>query len=179
MPRLLYDGNGRTGRIVNILYLVKQGLLKIPVLYLSRYINQNKIEYYQLLQAVREEQAWEDWVLFILTGVEETSQQTIVLVEEIKHLMLATKQKMRSELPRIYSQDLLNNLFRHPYTKIEFVMDELQVTRQTAAKYLDTLVSIGLLQKHRIAKGNFYLNAELYGLLLNANSVIIGKPNKS
>ncbi|MEM9008796.1 MAG: Fic family protein, partial [Cyanobacteria bacterium P01_F01_bin.86] len=170
-----YDGNGRTGRILNILYLVKQGLLKIPVLYLSRYINQNKVEYYRLLQAVREQQAWEDWVLFVLTGVEETSRQTIVLVEEIRRLMWVTKQRMRDELPKIYSQDLLNNLFRHPYTKIEFVMDELQVTRQTAAKYLDELVRIGLLQKHRVAKENFYLNAGLYDLLLNASSVMRGE----
>jgi Fic family protein len=159
-----YDANGRTGRIINILYLVKQDLLKIPVLYLSRYINQNKLDYYRLLQAVRTENDWEGWVLFMLDGVEQTSQQTIVLIEGIKRLMLAAKQKMRTELPKIYSQDLLNNLFRHPYTKIEFVLDELQITRQTAAKYLDELVSIGLLQKHRIAKENFYLNGNYSGL---------------
>jgi Fic family protein len=165
-----YDGNGRTGRIINILYLVRQGLLKNPVLYLSRYINQNKADYYRLLQAVRSENAWEEWVLFILDGVEETSRQTIVLIEEINRLMLAAKQKMRAELPKIYSQDLLNNLFRHPYTKIEFVVEELQVTRKTAAKYLDELVDIGLLQKHRITKDNFYLNVGLYELLLNVGS---------
>jgi Fic family protein len=165
-----YDGNGRTGRIINILYLVRQGLLKNPVLYLSRYINQNKADYYRLLQAVRSENAWEEWVLFILNGVEETSRQTIMLIEEINRLMLAAKQKMRAELPKIYSQDLLNNLFRHPYTKIEFVVEELQVTRKTAAKYLDELVDIGLLQKHRITKDNFYLNVGLYELLLNVGS---------
>jgi Fic family protein len=163
-----YDGNGRTGRIVNILYLVQQGLLKIPVLYLSRYINQNKLDYYRLLQAVRDdEQAWEDWVLFMLEGIEQTAQQTIQLIEAMKQLMQAAKQKLRAELPKIYSQDLLNNLFRHPYTKIEFVMDELQVTRQTASKYLDELVNIGLLQKYRVSKDNFYLNVELYELLRN------------
>jgi Fic family protein len=166
-----YDGNGRTGRIINILYLVQQGFLKIPVLYLSRYINQNKAEYYRLLQAVRvDENGWEGWVLFMLEGVEVTARQTIVLVEQIKHLMQIMKQRMRSELPKIYSQDLLNNLFRHPYTKIEFVSDELQVTRQTAAKYLDELVGIGLLQKYRIARDNFYLNVDLYNLLFNAHN---------
>jgi Fic family protein len=165
-----YDGNGRTGRIISILYLVRQGLLKNPVLYFSRYINQNKTDYYRLLQAVRSENAWEEWVLFILNGVEETSRQTIMLIEEINRLMLAAKQKMRAELPKIYSQDLLNNLFRHPYTKIEFVVEELQVTRKTAAKYLDELVDIGLLQKHRITKDNFYLNVGLYELLLNVGS---------
>ncbi len=163
-----YDGNGRTGRIINILYLVQQGLLKIPVLYLSRYINQNKAEYYRLLQVVRDdEKAWEDWVLFMLEGVEQTARQTIELVEAITHLMQVMKQQIRSELPKIYSQDLLNNLFRHPYTKIEFVVDELKITRKTAAKYLDELVEIGVLQKQRIVKDNFYLNIGLYELLLN------------
>ncbi len=162
-----YDANGRTGRIINILYLVKQDLLKIPVLYLSRYINRNKGEYYRLLQAVRDDSVWEQWVLFILEGVEETARETIILVSEIKNLMQAMKQKIRSELPKIYSQDLLNNLFYHPYTKIEFVVSELQVTRKTAAKYLDELVTIGLLKKHQIAKDNFYLNIGLYDLLLD------------
>ena len=162
-----YDANGRTGRIVNILYLVKQDLLKIPILYLSRYINRNKVDYYRLLQAVRDDHAWEAWILFMLNGVEETARETIVLVEEIKNLMRSMKQKMRDELPKIYSQDLLNNLFWHPYTKIEFVVNELKVTRKTAAKYLEELVEIGVLQKHRIVKDNFYLNIELYELLLN------------
>jgi Fic family protein len=165
-----YDGNGRTGRIINILYLVKQDLLKIPVLYLSRYINQNKADYYRLLQAVRTENAWEEWVLFILDGVEQTSRQTIVLIENIRRLMQMTKQKMRADLPKIYSHDLLNNLFHHPYTKIEFVVEELQITRKTAAKYLDELVEIGLLKKHRIGKENFYLNVSLYELLLNVGN---------
>jgi Fic family protein len=165
-----YDANGRTGRIINILYLVKQDLLKIPVLYLSRYINQNKSDYYRLLQAVRTENDWERWVLFMLDRVEQTSQQTIVLIEGIKRLMLFAKHKMRAELPKIYSQDLLNNLFRHPYTKIEFVVDELQITRKTAAKYLEETVSVGLLQKHRVAKENYYLNVGLYDLLLNVGS---------
>ena len=163
-----YDGNGRTGRILNILYLVQQDLLKIPVLYLSRYINQNKADYYRLLQAVRDNHDdWEDWVLFILVGVEQTSRETIALIEAIRQLMMVVKVKMRSELPRIYNQDLLNNLFRHPYTKIDFVAEELQISRQTASRYLDELVNVGLLQKHRIAKENFYLNVELFELLRN------------
>jgi Fic family protein len=163
-----YDGNGRTGRIVNVLYLVQQGLLKIPVLYLSRYINRNKSDYYRLLQAVRSnEQAWEDWVLFILIGVEQTAQQTIGLIDSIKQLMMAMKQRMRNELPKIYSQDLLNNLFRHPYTKIEFVAQELQIHRNTATKYLDELVELGMLSKYRMGKDNYYVNDELFQLLLH------------
>jgi Fic family protein len=162
-----YDGNGRTGRILNILYLVQQGLLDIPVLYLSRYINLNKAEYYRLLQAVRTEGDWEAWVLYVLEGIEQTSVETTALIQAIAALMLRYKHQLRSELPKIYSQDLINNLFRHPYTKIEFVMDELHVTRQTAAKYLDEVTRIGLLSKHRLGKENYYLNHALFELLLN------------
>ena len=163
-----YDGNGRTGRIINILYLVKQGLLDVPVLYLSRYINQNKADYYRLLQAVRTENNWHDWVFFMLDGVEQTSRQTTLMIQEIKKLMQDHKHLIREKLPRIYSQDLINNLFRHPYTKIEFIMDELQVHRNTAAKYLNELVKIGVLIRHKISKDNFYLNNALFQLLLNS-----------
>jgi Fic family protein len=162
-----YDGNGRTGRIINVLYLVKHGLLDSPVLYLSRYINQNKGEYYRLLQAVRDSDAWEEWVLFILDGVEQTSLQTIRLIRDMRDLMQSYKHKMRDELPKIYSQDLLNNLFCHPYTKIDFVVHELKVHRNTAKKYLEELVRIGLLEKHKMGKENFYLNASLFELLSN------------
>lgn len=163
-----YDGNGRTGRIINILYLVKQGLLDVPVLYLSRYINQNKADYYRLLQAVRTENNWHDWVFFMLDGIEQTSRQTTFMIQEIKNLMQDHKHLIREKLPKIYSQDLINNLFRHPYTKIEFIMDELQVHRNTAAKYLNELVKIGVLIRHKISKDNFYLNDALFQLLLNS-----------
>jgi Fic family protein len=164
-----YDGNGRTGRVINVLYLIKQNLLSLPVLYLSRYINQHKQEYYRLLQVVRTHNDWEIWLLFMLEAVEQTSQQTISLIKAIKDLMQSYKLKMRTELPKIYSQDLLNNIFRHPYTKIEFVTTDLQVTRKTAAKYLEELIKIGLLSKHKIGKDNYYLNDALYQLLLNVN----------
>lgn len=163
-----YDGNGRTGRIINILYLVKQGLLDTPVLYLSRYINQNKNDYYRLLQAVRDTGSWEPWILYMLEGIELTSRQTVSLILGMRDLMLHQKHKLRSELPKIYSQDLLNNLFRHPYTKIDFVMQELQIHRNTAVKYLEQLVRIGLLTKHKLGKENFYLNSALFDLLANA-----------
>lgn len=162
-----YDGNGRTGRIINILYLVKYGLLDTPVLYLSRYINQNKNDYYRLLQAVRDHQTWEEWVLYMLDGIEQTSRQTIRLIQGMRDLMQHYKHKMREELPKIYSQDLLNNLFRHPYTKIDFVVEELQIHRNTALKYLEELVKIGLLTKHKLGKENFYLNSDLFNLLAN------------
>lgn len=159
-----YDGNGRTGRIINILYLVAKDLLNLPVLYLSRYIISHKTEYYRLLQYVRTSQTWEEWILFVLKGVEETSRQTIVLVEEIKKLMMEYKNTIRTDLKKIYSQDLLNNLFKHPYTKIEFVMDDLGVSRITATKYLTMLVEHKLLEREKIGTTYFFINRRLYDL---------------
>lgn len=161
-----YDGNGRTGRVINILYLVQQGLLDTPVLYLSRYINQHKADYYRLLQEVRDTQNWEPWLLFMLDGVSQTARQTTRLIGEIKELMQTYKHRLRSELPKIYSQDLINNLFRHPYTKIEFVEAELMVHRNTATKYLHELVRLGMLTRIKLGKENFYLNDRLFDCLL-------------
>jgi Fic family protein len=163
-----YDGNGRTGRIINILYLVCKDLLQLPVLYLSRYVVENKADYYRLLQHVRDTGEWEGWLLFMLKGVEETAKQTIDMVKGINALMQQYKHKIRSELPKIYSQDLLNNLFRHPYTKIEFVMEDLMLERRTAAKYLNALSDLGLLRKEKLGKSNYYLNLSLIELFVNA-----------
>jgi Fic family protein len=165
-----YDGNGRTGRIINILYLVKCGLLDSPILYLSRYINQHKAEYYNQLQSVRTDNTWEQFVLYILDGIEQTSRQTTHLVQNIKNLMQSHKNKIRTELPSIYSQDLLNNLFLHPYTKIDFLSLELNVNRKTAAKYLNQLVGVNLLVKQKVKKEIFYLNPDLCDLFLNVGS---------
>lgn len=157
-----YDGNGRTGRIINILYLVKEDLLTLPILYLSRYIIQYKADYYKLLQQVRDDGNWEPWILYILKGIEETAKQTLYLIEGIKKLMQEYKNRIRTELPKIYSQDLLNNIFKHPYTKIEFLEQDLTVKRKTAAKYLSQLVDIELLEKVKIGNTNFYINRPLY-----------------
>lgn len=165
-----YDGNGRTGRIINMLYLVKEGLLHIPILYLSRFINQNKGDYYRLLQKVRTDNAWEEWTLFMLTGVEQTSLQTIKTIEGIKELMLRHKRKIR-ENTKFYSQDLINNLFKHPYTKIDFIMTDLDVSRLTATKYLDELDQIGIVRKVKLGRDNYYINTDLYTLLENVNHV--------
>lgn len=162
-----YDGNGRTGRIINILYLINQDLLNLPSLYLSRFIIQNKGEYYRLLQAVRDTGDWEGWILYMLKGVEVTATQTIKLIQNIRIVIQEYKNKIREELPKIYSQDLLNNLFRHPYTKIEFIEKDLQVTRVTAAKYLEKLVEYNFLQKQKIGKSNYYINQPLFDLLQN------------
>lgn len=160
-----YDGNGRTGRIINILYLVAKDLLNLPVLYLSRFITQNKAGYYTHLQETRQSGDWEPWLLYMLDGIVETAQSTIVLITEIKALMRDTKHRMREQLPKIYRQELLNNLFNHPYTKIEFVVVDLGVTRITATKYLEQLVEHGFLQKQKIGRANYYINQPLCGLL--------------
>lgn len=163
------DGNGRIGRILNVLYLTRAGLLEIPILYLSRHITRTKADYYRLLQAVRTHGAWEEWVLYMLEAVAETARTTLALVEGMRVQMASVKKRMREELPNLYSQDLLNNLFRHPYTRIEFVVKDLGVSRQTAAKYLDLLAEKGFVGKHRSGRSNYYVNAELVRLFLDVS----------
>jgi Fic family protein len=159
-----YDGNGRTGRIVNVLYLVKEGLLDIPVLYLSQHIVRHKVDYYRLLQTVREEDTWEDWVHYLLDAVEQTAGQTIHTVLAIKTALFDYKQRIRAGY-KFYSQDLINNLFMHPYTKIDYVQRDLGVSRITATKYLDALTEGGFVKKHRIGRGNYYVNLALNSVL--------------
>lgn len=166
-----YDGNGRTGRIVNILYLVTSGLLDLPILYLSRYITQNKAEYYERIQAIRNTTGdnsaqWEAWILYMLRGVEQTAEETIALVKNIGKLMTEYKNIIRPAFGGKYSHELLNGLFYHPYTKIGHLESNMQVSRQTAAKYLDRLASLGLLQKERMGKENYYINTKLMELFL-------------
>lgn len=171
-----YDGNGRTGRILNILYLVQQDLLDLPILYLSRFIIHRKADYYRLLQEVRDKENWEEWILYMLEGIEQTAKETIGVISGIRELMQDYKQRIRKELPKIYSQDLLNNLFKHPYTKIDFVMEELGVKRKTAAKYLDTLVDHGFMKKQKIGRTNFYINEPLYSLFRGETPIGIMAP---
>ncbi len=159
-----YDGNGRTGRIINILYLVQKDLLKIPVLYLSRYIIQKKTQYYNCLQAVRDRGEWEPWILFMLEGVDQTARQTIDIVEGIRDAMLDYKHRIRERF-KFYSQDLLNNLFSHPYTKIDFLKRDLRISRLTATKYLDILAKVGFLRKKKMGRSNYYINTVLFDLL--------------
>ena len=163
-----YDGNGRTGRIINVLYLVKEGQLHIPVLYLSRHIVRTKPDYYRLLQAVRDDGAWEDWVLYMLQAVAGTAGETIVTIQAIKALLQQTKQCVRDGY-RFYSQDLINNLFNHPYTRVEFVQRDLGVSRLTATRYLDKLAEDGVLDKIRVGRNNYYINRPLFALLAHGN----------
>lgn len=160
-----YDGNGRTGRILALLYLVQQGLLDIPILYLSRYIVRTKPDYYRLLQGVRADGGWEAWVLYMLMAVEETARQTIVTVSEIKDALQDYKHRIRDRY-KFYSQDLINTLFAHPYTKTDFVERDLHVSRPTATKYLDLLSeNNAFLRKERIGRSNYYINLALSGIL--------------
>ncbi len=165
------DGNGRVGRIINMLYLTHTGLLDVPVLYLSRWITGRKGDYYRLLQAVRDTggsaDAWEAWLLYMIRGIAQTAKDTLTLIEGMRVLMADYKQCIRADHPKVYSQDLLNNLFRHPYTRIEYVEKELGVSRPTATKYLDTLAAAGFLDKQRIGRNSYYMNQRLVALFVD------------
>ncbi len=166
-----YDGNGRTGRIISILFLVANDLVNLPILYLSRCITHHKGEYYHLLQAIRErddnETDWQNWIMFILKGIENTARNTINMVNSIRNLMQEFKFVLRPLLGKQYKHDLLNHLFSQPYTKIEFMEQAMQVRRKTATKYLDVIVEAGLLEKMRIGKYNYYMNQKLVSVLMN------------
>ena len=164
------DGNGRIGRILNVLYLTHKGLLDSPILYLSRAINRTKPDYYRLLQAVREQDAWLEWVVYMLNAVTETAKSALQLVSDIRDLMADYKTRMRDESPKIYSQDLLNNLFRNPYTRIEFVATDLGVSRKTASKYLDQLAEKTLVEEVKSGRNNYYINRKLVDLFVKVSS---------
>ncbi|MEC5398703.1 Fic family protein [Uliginosibacterium sp. H1] len=159
-----YDGNGRTGRILNVLYLMQKGLLNIPLLYLSRHIVRNKADYYRLLQSVRDQGNWEEWTLYMLNAVEDTAAHTIDTVVLIRDAVMDIKHRIRSTY-KFYSQDLINSLFAHPYTKIEFIEHDLQVSRLTATKYLDALCAGSFLEKRKIGRSNYYINLALNCIL--------------
>ncbi|RLA80132.1 MAG: Fic family protein [Epsilonproteobacteria bacterium] len=160
-----YDGNGRTGRIINILYLILNDLLDIPILYLSNYIIKNKADYYRLLQEVRTKDNWEEWIKYMLDGVEQTSLETIELIQDISSMMDKTKEVIKDKLPKIYSKDLVEILFNHPYTKIDFLVDGLGLHRDTASRYLKQLETLGIVESIKIKNSKFYINIELFDRL--------------
>lgn len=160
-----YDGNGRTGRILNLLYLVRHGLLDLPTLYLSRYILREKSTYLALLRADSNEDNWEAWLNFMLKGVELTSSETIETIHKLRDLMTDYQEGIKTQLPKIYSLDLLNTLFKHPYTKIDFVVRDVGVQRAAAGRYLDALVEANFLIKTRLGRTNYYINQPLFELL--------------
>ena len=160
-----YDGNGRTGRIINILYLILNDLLDIPILYLSNYIINHKADYYRLLQEVRVKNNWEEWIMYMLDSVEQTSLETIELIQDISSMMDKTKKEIKEKLPKLYSKDLIEILFHHPYTKIDFLVDGLGLHRDTASRYLKQLETLGILQSLKIKNSKFYINIELFARL--------------
>ena len=160
------DGNGRTGRIINILYLVFQGLLDLPVLYLSKFVIDRKNEYYRLLRQVTEKREWEPWILYMLDAVEETATFTRKRILDIRDLMTETMEGAKETLPgRVYSKELIELLFRQPYTKVQFLVDAGIAKRQTAAEYLKELEKIGVLKAQKIGRETLYLNGKLYDLI--------------
>ena len=160
-----YDGNGRTGRILNVLYLVLNKLLDSSILYLSNYINKNKDEYYRLFTEFRENNNYEDWIIYILKGIEETSKNTIELIRKIQEEMESYKNEFMEKLPKIYSDELLDSLFFEVYTRINYIEDRCGVTRQTAATYLNQLVDVGLLEYEKVGRESIYKNTRLIDLL--------------
>jgi len=155
------DGNGRTGRILNILALLQTGLLDIPVLYLSRFVIQNKAEYYRRLRAVTEDRDWEGWLLYMLTAVEETARWTAGRVMAIRDLFEDTVERCRQEAPRIYSKELMELIFQQPYCKIAFVVDAGIAKRQTASEYLQELERIGILAGEKRGRQVIYRHPAL------------------
>lgn len=160
-----YDGNGRTGRILNILYLVLNKLIDSPILYLSKYINKTKQYYYKLFNEVRANNNFEDWILYILKGIEITSRETIELIEKIQAEIKKYKEEFRSKLPKIYSKKLLESLFYEVYTKISYIEKACDVTRITATSYLNQLEEIGLLESEKVGREKLYKNTRLIKLL--------------
>ena len=159
-----YDGNGRSGRIINVLYLVYKGLLDLPILYLSGYIVQHKAEYYELLQKVRDENAWEEWISYILKGVEYTSKSTTATIEAIQSLMKHTKDLLKTQT-NFYTKDFLEALFMHPYTRIETIGSKLNITRQTASKYLKFCEELKIVRCVKMGRNHYYVNIGLFELL--------------
>jgi Fic family protein len=165
-----YDGNGRTGRIINVLYLVLKELLDSPILYLSGYIISTKSEYYKLLQEVRVEDNWEDWIVYILTGIEETADETLKLAKKINIEVEAMSAEIKERLPKMYSKELIDLLFYEFYTKIAYIENGLSISRKTAANYLNTLEKEGFLKSEKIGKERIYQNKRLYDLVKRSGS---------
>lgn len=159
------DGNGRTGRILNILYLVQEELLTIPILYLSRYIIANKSQYYNNLLAVTSEQAWEPWLLYMLEGVESTAQWTTQKIISIRDLADHTAEYVREQLPKIYSRELIDTIFEQPYCRINNLVEADIAKRQTASEYLKKLENIGVLAEQRVGRERPYIHPKLIELI--------------
>jgi Fic family protein len=159
------DGNGRTGRVLNILYLVDQGLLDMPVLYLSRYLIRHRADYYDLLLAVTREGRWHDWLRFMLVAVEDTARWTTAKIEAVQRLISATAEHVRRRAPGVYSRELVELLFVQPYCRIADVVAAGLAHRQTASKHLSALREIGVLSDQKVGRERLFLNTRLHHIL--------------
>lgn len=160
-----YDGNGRTGRILNVLYLILNNLIDVPILYLSSYIIDNKPEYYRLLNQLNRDGEWDEWIMFILKAVESTSKSTIKKITSIKKMLDETILIVQQKAPKLYRKELVELLFEQPYSKIEFVVNKLGVERKAAARYLRELEKVGIVESHKVGREILYINRELITIL--------------
>jgi len=160
-----YDGNGRTGRILNILYLIMNKLIDNPILYLSSYIIENKPKYYSLLNNTNKTGNWEEWILFMLKAIEITALKTIEKIISIRKLLDKTIEDVQQNAPKIYRKELVELLFEQPYSKIETVVNQLKVERKAASRYLRELEDIGILYSQKVGRETLYINKELIDIL--------------
>lgn len=159
------DGNGRTGRVLNSLFFISEGLLTLPILYLSRYIIRHKADYYRLLREVTQTDVWEGWVLFMLRGVEETSGWTVAKIAAIRKLQAHTVEHVRRAAPKVYSHELVNLIFELPYCRIQNLTEREIAGRQTASVYLKELVKVGVLKEQSVGREKLFIHPRLMGLL--------------
>ncbi len=169
---LFYDGNGRAGRIINVLYLILNGLLQLPILYLSSYIITHKKQYYDGLDKVRSKNDWENWIIYMLDSVEQTSKSTIALIKSIKKLMDTEIERIKQKCPKIYSKELVEVLFNQPYSRIASLEKSLKISRFTASKYLKELEDIGLLKAEKVGRDMIYINKPLFALLQQQDKLL-------
>lgn len=160
-----HDGNGRTGRILNVLYLIEQQLLTLPILYLSHYIVRHKNDYYRLLTQVTRTGEWHEWIIFMLNGVEQVSSWTCEKIAAMRKLITLTEQHVKQQLPKIYSHELVQIIFEQPYCRISNLVEKNIAKRQTASLYLKQLVEIGVLQEKTAGNEKLFLNPRLLRLM--------------
>ncbi len=160
-----YDGNGRTGRILNLLYLILNNLLDIPILYLSSNIIQTKTKYYKLLNKTNRTDEWEEWIIYMLKIIEVTAEQTIDKVNDIVELLDSTINLVKTRAHKIYRKELVEILFEHPYSKTEYIVSNMKVERKAASRYLKSLQELNILKSHKIGRENIYVNQKLMDIL--------------
>lgn len=164
-----FDGNGRTGRILNLLLLVEDGLMRLPVLYLSGYILRHRSEYYARLNAVTYKDEWEPWILFMLAGVQSTAEWTLSLIDAVEQIRNAFEQRIRESFPKLPATDLTRVLFTLPYARIENVVEAGLAQRQTAGRWLSDLASQGIIAKERVGRNTIYINQTLLDVIFGAD----------